>query len=158
MLHSLYEWTMSLATGPEGVWALAFVAFIESSVFPLPPDLILIPMILAAPDQAWQLATVATLSSVAGGWVGYAIGYYAFETIGQRVLRFYGAGEKYRALEALYRKWGVWIIILKGMTPIPYKLVTIASGAFHFGLGKFTIASIVCRALRFFMLAALLWR
>jgi len=156
MLQRLYDWTLALAGSPDAVWALAAIAFVESSVFPLPPDLLLIPMIIAAPDQAWWLATVATLASVAGGFVGYGIGYWGFETLGRRVLGFYGVLDKYRALKGLYRRWGVWIIIVKGMTPIPYKLVTIASGAFRFQLAKFAAASVVCRALRFYLLAALL--
>jgi membrane protein YqaA with SNARE-associated domain len=158
MLHSLYDWTIHFASTPNAVWALAVISFIESSVFPIPPDILLIPMVIAAPDQAWWLATVATAASVAGGFVGYAIGYFAFETLGKRVLRFYGMLDKYLSLEKLYRRWGVWIIIVKGMTPIPYKIVTIASGAFHFNLAKFGLASVVCRSIRFFLLAALLFR
>src|SRR5271166_1159108 len=157
MLQSLYDWTIHLAATPYAVWALAAVAFVESSFFPLPPDLLLIPMIIASPQDAWFLATVATASSVAGGFVGYAIGYFGFETIGRRILRFYGVTEKYAALERLYQRWGVWVIIVKGMTPIPYKIVTIASGAFHFNLVKFGLASILCRAIRFYLLAVLLW-
>jgi membrane protein YqaA with SNARE-associated domain len=158
MLHELYDWAVQLAASPHAVWALAAISFIESSVFPLPPDLLLIPMVLASPEDAWWLATVATIASVAGGFLGYAIGYYVFETVGKRVLRFYGLLDRFTALEKLYRRWGVWIIIVKGMTPIPYKLVTIASGAFGFNLAKFAAASVVCRALRFYLLAALLWR
>jgi membrane protein YqaA with SNARE-associated domain len=158
MLQSLYDWTVSLAASPNAVWALAAISFVESSFFPIPPDLLLIPMILANPDQAWFLATVAMLTSVAGGYLGYGIGRLAFDTIGVRILRFYGLLDRFVGLERLYRKWGVWIIIAKGMTPIPYKVVTIASGAFHFNLGKFTIASVICRSLRFYLLAALLWK
>ena len=157
MLQSLYDWTVQFASTPDAVWALAVVSFVESSIFPIPPDILLIPMVIAAPDQAWFLATVATVSSVAGGFLGYAIGHFAFETLGQRILRFYGIVDKYLALEKLYRRWGVWIIMAKGMTPIPYKVVTIASGAFHFNLAKFGMASVVCRALRFYVLAALLF-
>jgi membrane protein YqaA with SNARE-associated domain len=157
MFQSLYDWTTHFAATPDAVWALAVISFIESSVFPIPPDLLLIPMVLAAPDQAWWLATVATLASVAGGFVGYGIGYFAFETIGKRILRFYGVLDKYAAVEKLYRRWGVWIIIVKGMTPIPYKIVTIASGAFHFNLVKFALASVVCRSIRFYLLSALLF-
>ena len=157
MLQGLYDWTVQYASTPDAVWALAVISFVESSIFPIPPDILLIPMIIAAPDQAWLLATVATASSVAGGFLGYAIGHYAFETVGRRILRFYGILDKYVALEKLYRRWGVWVIIVKGMTPIPYKVVTIASGAFHFNLLKFGLASVVCRAIRFYLLAALLF-
>jgi membrane protein YqaA with SNARE-associated domain len=158
MLQSLYDWTLQLAADPHAVWFLAAISFIESSFFPLPPDLLLIPMILASPQDAWFLATVATVSSVAGGFLGYAIGRLAFDTLGVRILRFYGLLDKFTGMEALYQRWGMWIIIAKGMTPIPYKIVTIASGAFHFDLVKFGIASVICRSLRFFLLAALLWQ
>jgi membrane protein YqaA with SNARE-associated domain len=158
MLQSLYDWTVHFAADPNAVWALALISFVESSFFPIPPDLLLIPMIIAAPDQAWWLATVATISSVCGGFLGYGIGHFAFETLGKRILHFYGLVDKFHAMETLYRKWGSWIIIVKGMTPIPYKIVTIASGAFRFNLLKFTFASVICRSIRFFLLAALLWR
>jgi len=158
MLHDLYQWTVDLAASPHAVWGLAAISFVESSFFPLPPDLLLIPMIMARPEDAWFLALVATVSSVAGGMLGYSIGFFAFETIGRRILDFYGVHDKFQALEVLYRRWGVWIIIAKGMTPIPYKIVTIASGAFHFDLLKFASASVFCRAIRFFLLAALLWK
>ena len=158
MLQSLYDWTIHFANGPNAVWALALISFVESSFFPIPPDLLLIPMIIGNPDQAWWLATVATISSVCGGFLGYGIGHFAFETLGKRILRFYGLLDKFYAMEALYRRWGSWIIIIKGMTPIPYKIVTIASGAFRFSLVKFTVASIICRSMRFFLLAVLLWK
>ena len=158
MLHDLYQWTVDLAAAPHAVWALAAIAFVESSLFPLPPDLLLIPMILARPEDAWWLALVATLSSVAGGMLGYGIGFYAFETLGRRILDFYGVQDRFAALQDLYRRWGVWIIIAKGLTPIPYKIVTIASGTLHFDVLKFALASVFCRALRFFLLAALLWK
>ena len=158
MLHSLYQRTLSLAESRHALRALAAVAFVESSVFPIPPDVLLIPMILATPQRAFRLAAVCTGASVLGGMLGYAIGYFAFETLGEPVLRFYGAMDRYYELQASFNEWGVWIIVLKGMTPIPYKLVTIASGAFKFDLVAFVLASIVSRSLRFFLVAALLWR
>jgi membrane protein YqaA with SNARE-associated domain len=148
---------MRLAGSRHALWALAGVAVIESSIFPIPPDVLLIPMVLAAPRNAWRLAALATLASVIGGYLGYAIGYYAFAAIGEPILQFYHVMDKYEALKASYDQWGAWIIILKGMTPIPYKLITIASGAFHFDLATFTIASIISRSMRFFLVAALLW-
>ena len=157
MLQSLYDWTVHFAQTPDAIWALAIVSFVESSVFPIPPDILLIPMVIAAPEQAWLFATVATATSVAGGFLGYAIGRFAFDTVGRRVIRFYGLEPKFAALEGIYRRWGVWIIMVKGMTPIPYKVVTIASGAFRFDLVKFGLASVVCRAIRFYLLAALLY-
>ncbi len=157
MLQRLYDWTMRLAASRHALWALVAVAFIESSFFPIPPDVLLIPMMLAARRDAWRLAAVATLASVAGGYLGYAIGYYAFAAIGRPVLDFYHAMPQYDALKASFDQWGAWIIVLKGMTPIPYKLITIASGALDFNLVTFSFASVVSRSLRFFLLAGLLW-
>jgi membrane protein YqaA with SNARE-associated domain len=157
MLKRLYDWTMRLAAGPYAVPALAAIAFIESSVFPIPPDILLIPLVLARPHHAWRLAAVATASSVVGGYLGYAIGYFTFETIGRPILEFYHVMARYDALKASFNEWGAWIIIAKGMTPIPYKLLTIASGAFKFDLVTFTIASLISRSVRFFLVAALLW-
>jgi len=138
--------------------AMAAISFAESSFFPLPPDILLIPMILAQPRRAWLIATVCTVASVLGGFVGYAIGYFLFDAIGRPVLEFYHAMDRYEALKAAFAEWGAWIIVLKGLTPIPFKLVTIASGVAHFDLVAFALASLVSRSLRFFLLAALLWR
>ena len=157
MLHRLYARTIEIAAGPRAEATLAAVAFIESSFFPIPPDLLLIPMILARPRAAWRLAALCTLASVAGGLLGYAIGYFLFDAIGRPLLEFYGAMETYNRFKAGFDDWGVWIIIGKGMTPIPYKIITIASGVAHFDLVAFIGASIVSRSLRFFLLAALLW-
>jgi membrane protein YqaA with SNARE-associated domain len=157
MLQRIYDRTIALAAGPNAFWALLAVAFAESSFFPLPPDILLIPMMLAAPRTAWRLAAYCTLASVAGGLLGYAIGYYGFDLIGRPILEFYHAMGSYDALKAGFDRWGVWIIIIKGMTPIPYKLVTIASGVAHFDLAAFIGASIISRSIRFFLLAALLW-
>ncbi len=157
MLRPAYDWIMRLAGGPNAVWALAGVAFVESSVFPIPPDVLLIPMIIAAPRRAWRYAAIATLASVVGGYLGYAIGYFAFATIGRAVLEFYHAMPAYERFAVAAAEWGAWVIILKGMTPIPYKLVTIASGFVRFDLLTFTIASLISRSLRFFLVAALLY-
>jgi membrane protein YqaA with SNARE-associated domain len=157
MLQSLYERTLRLAAGPNALAALLTVSFVESSFFPIPPDILLIPMILARPRDAWRLAALCTLASVAGGLLGYAIGYFLFDAIGRPILEFYGAMDRYEALKTGFQQWGVWIIILKGMTPIPYKLITIASGVAQFDLWLFVAASIVSRSLRFFLVAALLW-
>ena len=158
MLRQIYEWTLSLAASPNAVWALAVVSFVESSFFPIPPDALLVPMIIADRRRAWFYALVATVASVLGGFLGYAIGYFAFDTIGEPLLRFYGVTEQYLGLQHLYDQWGAWLIVIKGATPIPYKLVTIASGAFHFDLATFTVASVISRGIRFFLIAALLWR
>jgi len=157
MLKRLYDRMIETASGPNAIWALIAVAFAESSFFPLPPDIFLIPMMLARPRDAWRLAAICTIASVVGGMLGYAIGYWGFHLIGRPILEFYHAMDKYDALKAGFDRWGVWIIIIKGMTPIPYKLVTIASGVAHFDLLAFIGASIISRSLRFFLLAALLW-
>jgi len=157
MLARLYASMMRLAASGHAVPALAAIAFIESSIFPIPPDVLLIPMILAAPARAWRLAGVATVASVIGGYFGYAIGYFTFATIGRPILEFYHVMDKYDALKASFDQWGAWIIVAKGMTPIPFKLLTIASGALDFNLVSFTIASLISRSLRFFLVAALLW-
>ncbi len=157
MLRRLYDWVMKLAEGPNALPALAIISFVESSFFPIPPDVLLVPMVLAAPRRAFLFAAVCTASSVIGGYVGYAIGYYAFEAVGRPVLEFYHAMPRYESLRADFDAYGAWIIIAKGVTPIPYKLVTIASGAFHFDLATFTVASLISRSLRFFLLAVLLW-
>jgi membrane protein YqaA with SNARE-associated domain len=157
MLQRLYARTLEIAAGPHALTALLIISFIESSFFPIPPDILLIPMILARPREAWRFAALCTLSSVAGGLAGYAIGYYLFDAVGRPMLEFYHAMDRYDALKAGFDEWGVWIIIIKGMTPIPYKLITIASGVAQFDLVSFIGASIVSRSLRFFLLAALLW-
>jgi len=157
MLQRLYARILEIAAGPNALAALLVVSFAESSFFPIPPDILLIPMILARPHQAFRLAALCTLASVVGGLFGYAIGYFLFDAIGRPVLEFYNAMGSYEALKAGFAEWGVWIIIIKGMTPIPYKLITIASGVAHFDLFAFICASIVSRSLRFFLLAALLW-
>lgn len=158
MLRRVYDWTLSLGSSRHAVWALAAVSFIESSIFPIPPDALLIPMIIADRSRAWRLAAVCTIASVLGGFVGYAIGYYAFNAIGEPLLRFYGASAQYLRLEQLYAEYGTWLIILKGATPIPFKLVTIASGAFHFPLLAFAVSALISRGIRFFLIAALLWK
>ncbi|HLJ62998.1 MAG TPA: YqaA family protein [Stellaceae bacterium] len=157
MLKRLYDFMMRLASGPNAVLALGIVSFIESSFFPIPPDVLLIPMILADRRRAFTLALIATLSSVAGGYLGYAIGYFAFDAIGRPVLAFYHALDRYEALKASFAVSGMWIIIAKGATPIPFKLITIASGALDFDLLRFTIAALISRAIRFFLVAFLLW-
>jgi len=157
MLHALYQRTLSLAASKRAVPALAAVAFVESSVFPIPPDVLLIPMMVAEPRRAFRLAALCTIASVLGGFLGYSIGYYAFDAFGEPILRFYGAMARYEEMKQSFAEYGVWIIIIKGMTPIPYKLVTIASGVFKFNLLSFALASILSRSMRFFLEAALFW-
>lgn len=158
MLQRLYDWTMGLAGHRHALWALAAVAFIESSVFPVPPDILIIPMVLAARERAWRIAAVATVASVIGGFLGYAIGSVLFETVGRPLLEFYGNIESFGEFQALYQEWGVWIVAGAGFTPFPYKVITIASGVADLDLAVFTVASVVSRGARFFLVAALLWR
>lgn len=156
MFRSLYDWTMRQAARPRADRALAVVSFLESSVFPIPPDVMLIPMCLADRSRAFYYAAICTVASVIGGLFGYAIGYFLIETLGRWIIDLYGYADKWHAFEAAYAEWGVWIILIKGLTPIPYKIVTIASGAAHFSLAVFIVASIVTRGLRFFLVAGLL--
>jgi len=158
LLRRLYDWTIALAASRHAEAALFGVSFAESSFFPLPPDLLLVPMTLAQPKRAWRYASICTLASVLGGLVGYAIGYFLLASVGRPILQFYGVMEQYHELKALFDQWGVWIILIKGMTPIPYKLVTITAGALNFALVPFVLASIVSRSMRFFLVAALLWK
>jgi membrane protein YqaA with SNARE-associated domain len=158
VINRLYSRTLAMAAHRHAMAAMALISFAESSFLPLPPDFLLVPMILAQPRRAWLIATVCTITSVVGGYVGYAIGYFLFDTVGEPMLEFYHVMDKYEAFKSAFAEWGAWIIVIKGLTPIPFKLVTIASGAAQFDLVTFTVASLVSRSLRFFLLAALLWR
>src|SRR5688572_29195221 len=157
MMKRLYDWMMRMAGHKKAPQALFWVAFIESSVFPIPPDVMLIPMILAQRAKAFLYATICTVGSVIGGVAGYAIGYYLFDLIGEPVLRVYGYGAKYQQSADLFNEWGPWILIAKGWTPFPYKVLTIAAGAFKMSIVPFILASIVARAMRFYLVAALLY-
>lgn len=137
--------------------ALFWVSFAESSFFPIPPDVMLVPMILAQRSKAWAYALLATISSVIGGIAGYAIGYFLMDTVGQPILKFYGKSEGFEAFKQMFNEWGVWILIIKGMTPIPYKVLTITAGVTHMAVVPFILASIVARAMRFFLVAGLLY-
>lgn len=157
MVRRLYDWTMDLAARKNALWVLAAVAFIESSVFPIPPDVLLIPMILAARNSAWRYAAACTIASVLGGMLGYAIGAGLYEGVGRPILDFYGYGAKFADFTARYNEYGGWIVFIAGVTPFPYKVITIASGVTHLDLGTFTLASVLARGLRFFVVAALLY-
>lgn len=157
MLQRAYDWTMRMASHRKAPHALFWVSFAESSFFPIPPDAMLIPMVLANRAKAWTYAGIAMMASVLGGVVGYAIGYFLYETLGLWVINVYGLATQSEAYRAAYNEWGLWIILIKGMTPIPYKLVTIASGAAAFNLWVFVAASIVTRGARFFIVAGLLY-
>jgi membrane protein YqaA with SNARE-associated domain len=157
-MRRLYDWVMRLARHRHAIPAMGVVSFAESSFFPIPPDVMLIPMVLANRQKAFTIAAVCTVTSVLGGLLGYAIGYYFFETIGDWVVKTYGLQAGLERYREEFARWGTWVILIKGLTPIPYKLVTIASGAAHFDLFTFVWASIVTRGARFFIVAALLWK
>src|SRR6478672_10086900 len=131
MFKRLYHWTLSLAESPRATWALGAIAFAESSFFPIPPDVILVPMSLARPKRAWFYAGVCTLASVAGGILGYAIGWLLWDSVGHWLIDLYGYTSRMDAVKAGYDQWGWLFILVKGLTPIPFKLVTIVSGLLH---------------------------
>jgi membrane protein YqaA with SNARE-associated domain len=157
MLRRLYDWTMGLAARRQALTWLGVVSFLESSFFPIPPDVMLVPMVLAQRERWIRIATVCTVTSVVGGFFGYAIGLFLFESVGLLILKAYGLASRFEELRVLFDQWGAWIILIKGLTPIPYKLITIAAGLFKFDLATFAICSIVTRGARFFLVAGLLY-
>lgn len=158
MLRKLYDRCIAAADKPYAIWLMGALAFAESSVFPIPPDTMLIPMSLARPQRAWAFATVCTATSVAGGLFGYAIGAYLYDSVGQWLIHLYRFDDKMDAIAHAYARYGSWIILLKGLTPIPYKIVTITSGFFRFNIALFVLCSIVARGGRFYLTAFLLNR
>jgi len=156
MLRPLYDWTMRLAEGKGAVRALGAISFAESSFFPIPPDVVLVPVVLANRDRAFQIAAWCTLTSVLGGMLGYAIGALLYESVGQWLISLYGYADKLEAFRMAYREWGAWIILIKGLTPIPYKLVTIASGLAGYDFLWFVVLSLITRGVRFFLIAGLI--
>ncbi|MEL7529006.1 MAG: YqaA family protein [Pseudomonadota bacterium] len=156
-MRRLYDWTLSLAAGPRAPAALGSVSFVESSVFPIPPDILLIPMVIARKEKAWWYALLCTLTSVAGGVLGYLIGMFLFEQVAQPILSFYGKMDKFDEFSAVFNHWGWWFVFIAGLTPFPYKVITIASGVAGLSLPIFIVASIVSRGLRFFVVAGLLY-
>jgi membrane protein YqaA with SNARE-associated domain len=158
LLRSLYDRTLRIAAHPRAIWGLAAVSFIESSVFPIPPDILLIPMCISDRNKAFRYAAVCTVASVLGGLLGYAIGYFLYESVGHRIIEIYGMQEKFGLLKAKYAAYGGWIIFAKGLTPFPYKIITILSGVMQLSLPVFIVSSIFSRAIRFYLVAALLWK
>jgi membrane protein YqaA with SNARE-associated domain len=156
MLQRFYRRVMALAASPNAAWWLALIAFAESSFFPIPPDALLVPMALARPRAAWRYAAVCTVASVAGGALGYLIGYAVFDQLARPILNLYGYGSAYAAFQAKFQEYGLWIVLVKGLTPIPYKIVTIAAGAARFDFWLFMLASLLTRGARFFLVATLL--
>lgn len=158
MIRRLYDWTMALGQSPYALWALAVVSFAESSFFPIPPDILMIPMILAARNKAFLIAGVAMVSSVLGGMFGYFIGWGLFDTIGQPIFDFYGKGDYVTKFNQKFNDHGAWAVLIAGITPFPYKVITIMSGWTGLSLPVFIVSSIVARGFRFFLVAALLWK
>jgi membrane protein YqaA with SNARE-associated domain len=158
MIRKLYNWCLAAASKPYAAWLLALIAFAESSFFPIPPDLMLIPMALARRDRAFYYAALCTVASVIGGLLGYFIGAVLYDSVGAWLIHLYGYGDKVEAFRESYARWGALIILLKGLTPIPYKLVTITSGFAGYSLPLFVLFSAITRAGRFFLLATLIWK
>jgi membrane protein YqaA with SNARE-associated domain len=158
MLRKIYDWCIRAAEKPYAVWLLGIVSFAESSFFPVPPDVMLLPMSLARPDRAYFYALVCTLTSVAGGVLGYAIGALLYDSMGQWIIEFYGLGKSVETFRESYREWGAWIILIKGATPIPYKVVTITAGFAAYNIWLFILLSLLTRGARYFAAAYLLHR
>ncbi|MCI2398315.1 YqaA family protein [Aliiroseovarius subalbicans] len=158
MIKGLYDWTIRMAEAPYALWALAVVAFAESSFFPIPPDILMIPMIIARPNKAFLIAGVALVASVLGGVLGYYIGWGLFEAVGRPVLEFYGKTDQFGTFTETYNAYGAWAVLIAGITPFPYKVITILSGTTSLNFGVFMVASVIARGLRFFIVAALLWQ
>ncbi len=156
-MKRLYQWMIDAAAKKNALWILGIVSFIESSFFPIPPDIMLIPMVVSQPKKAWKIAGIATFASVVGGYFGYAIGYYGYDVIAKPLLSFYGYLEQFENFKQYYNEYGAWIVFAAGITPFPYKVITIASGVVAMNLVTFGVASVVARGLRFFMVAGLLY-
>ncbi len=156
LLHQMYDLMLNLSGHTNAMFFLFLVAFAESSFFPIPPDVMIIPMVLATPNKAWRIAGLATLASVLGGYFGYIIGAFCFDWIAKPILEMYNALEQFQEFEDYYHKFGAWIVFAAGLTPFPYKIITIASGVVHLDLFVFTVASILARGMRFFFVAWLL--
>lgn len=156
LIRCIYDKTINLSGSQNALGWLFVISFVESSFFPIPPDIMLIPMVLATPKKAWRIAGVCTLASVIGAYLGYLIGFYFFELIAEPLLNFYGYLDKFNEFKHLYEAWGAWIVFGAGITPFPYKIITIASGVVHLNLVVFTVASIIARGIRFFLIAWLL--
>ena len=158
LTRSIYDYTLNLAAKQNALTWLFIISFIESSFFPIPPDIMIIPMVLATPKEAYKIAGVATIASVLGGYFGYFVGVYGFELIARPLLEFYGYMAQFSKFENYYHEYGAWIVFGAGITPFPYKIITIASGVVHLDLVVFTIASVIARGMRFYLIAWLLKR
>ena len=155
--RNLYDWTLRQSSKKFAPWFLAFISFVESSFFPIPPDIILIPMIIAKRTKAFIYASICTISSVIGGLFGYLIGFIFFNSIGIILVNFYGMSEYIENLKEYYNNYGVWFVLVAGFTPVPFKIITIASGLFQLNLFIFILCSFVARGLRFYLISGLLY-
>lgn len=158
LTKSIYDYTLNLAAKKNALLWLFIISFVESSFFPIPPDIMIIPMVLATPKQAYKIAGIALIASILGGYLGYAIGVFGFEVIAKPLLNFYGYMDNFIKFENYYHEYGAWIVFGAGITPFPYKIITIASGVVRLDLIVFTIASILARGIRFYLIAWLLKR
>lgn len=158
VLKRLYDRCMTWISGPYGIWVLFVIAFVESSFFPIPPDVFLIAMCIAAPTRAFKYAAVCALGSAAGGAFGYGLGFWFMDSVGQQIIAWYGLDDKYQRVQELYRAYDIWAVGAAGFTPLPYKLFTITAGAFHLNFPTFVIVSLISRSARFFLVAAFIWK
>lgn len=156
-MNWIYDKAIAMSKRRSAIWILAIVSFVESSFFPIPPDVFLIPMVLAARQKAWLLAGICTIASVTGGWFGYAIGMFLYDLVAVPILQFYGYMEQFKEFCDYYNHWGAWIVFGAGVTPFPYKVITIASGVTGLDIVTFSVASVLARGLRFFLVAGLLY-
>ncbi len=157
MLRRLYDWVLYWAETPYGTWALFLLAFCESSFFPIPPDILLIALAVAVPKKSLKYALICSAGSVLGGCFGYLIGWQFMTSIGSPIVAFYGLGAKLEYIGALYNKYDAWAVAIAGFTPIPYKVFTIAAGAFKINFSVFVLTSLVSRSARFFIVGGLIY-
>lgn len=157
-LKRLYDYCMEWIAGPYGTWTLFIIAFVESSFFPIPPDVFLIAMCIAAPTRAFKFAAICAAGSVLGGMLGYGLGFWFMESLGQQIISWYGLEHKYLSVQDLYQKYDAWAVGTAGFTPLPYKLFTITAGAFEINFITFVVASLISRSARFFLVAAFIWK
>lgn len=158
VIRKLYDWVLNWAESPYGAYALFFLAFAESSFFPIPPDVLLIALTISMPARAFRFALICTVGSLIGGLVGYGIGHFGYETIGSPIVEFYNGEAVMESIKQQYDELGFWGVLIAAVTPIPYKIFTISAGVFRFSFSEFMLASIIGRSLRFFAVAGLIWR
>lgn len=158
LLRRIYDWCMKWLASPYGVWILFCVAFVESSFFPIPPDVFLIALCIAIPRKSFRYAAICTVGSVIGGAFGYGLGFWFMDSVGQAILALYHLSDKYDLVREVYQKYDVWAVGTAGFTPLPYKLFTISAGVFHLNFPSFMLISLFSRAARFFLVAALIWK